>query len=173
MSKDLKQYEIMLLISSDLSEAGAKEEIDTFKSTLAKQKGEVNFEDFWGKRKLAYLIQKQDMGYYHVMLFTYPSDQLSTLKNDLELNKSFLRYLITIPPKEYQPITSGEIEASEEKYMIELAAKKAGKKKKPTVAPTSTPEKPKVHKEIEKTSTDSAEERAKKLDKILSEDLNI
>ena len=172
MSENLKQYEIMLLMSPELSETDVKKEISNLKSTITKHKGEVSFEDYWGKRKLAYRIQKEDLGYYHVMLFTYPGSELKNLEDDLKLNKSVMRHLVSIPPKEYQPITFGEVEASEERYYAELAAKKAGKKKKKPVA-KSAPEKPKVHKEVEEESKDTAEERAKKLDKILSEDLNI
>lgn len=168
----MRKYEVMILFSSDLTEEQVKKEVALLKSDIETRGGKVEFEDFWGKRKLAYSIKKHDTGTYQVLLFTLGSQAVKALDKEMHMHKHILRYLLTMPPKGYQPITAGEVEASEERHFAEVRTKKAsgGRRQAKPLAPT---EKVVLQTEPEKDSEDTAEERAKKLDKILSSDLNI
>ena len=189
-----RDYEIMLLLSPDLGEDAVGQEIKTLKDHIAEAGGEVTFEDDWGMRKLAYRIKKHEHGYYYVLLFSVDGSFIAPLEKELLLNKNILRHLITIPPKEYQPITSGEVEAGEDQYFTEMRAKKAGMRKRqpakstPTPAPATAPApspakdsgekdtsvspapaKEVLHEKEKESEKMSAEERAKKLDDILGD----
>lgn len=162
----VREYEIMLLITPEVSEADAKAQIETVKKTIADAGGEVTFEDFWGRRSLAYPVQKHDTGYYHVMLFRVEGSFLLGFEKDLRLNKHILRHLVTTPPKDYQPITAGEVVSSEEAYVSEMVAKKA-KNARRSIAKRNTP---RTETSAPKTEAPKSKEQiTKKLDEILGD----
>jgi small subunit ribosomal protein S6 len=164
-----QNYEAMIIFSPLLSEADAKKVIDGLRDEVTEASGEVTFEDFWGKRKLAYPIKKEEEGYYHVFLFSAPTDFIRNFDKDLRLNKNVLRHLISVTPKNYTPITGAEVLAKEDEHFQGIRLKKSGQKrsmykKKPIL----------VEGEVAVAPTENKDEdRNKKLDKMLSNDLNI
>ena len=95
----MRNYEIMLLVSGDLPEVEIQKALEDFKAELKNVKGEITFEDVWGRRELAYPIQKQEEGYYVVYRFDIDPTNLPEFEQVLRLKKNILRYLITIPQK--------------------------------------------------------------------------
>ncbi len=95
----MKNYEIMLLVSGDLSEVEIQKALEDFKGELKNAKGQITFEDPWGRRELAYPIENQEEGFYIVYKFDIEPTALPEFEKVLRLNKNILRYLITIPQK--------------------------------------------------------------------------
>ncbi len=95
----MRNYEIMLLVSGDLPEVEIEKALADFKSELESVKGEITFEDLWGRRELAYPIENQEEGFYVVYKFNIDPVVLPEFETVLRLKKEILRYLITIPPK--------------------------------------------------------------------------
>ena len=58
--------------------------------------GEVTAVVMWGKRHLAYPIEKQTSGYYVVAQFTARPDPLTELERVLKLEDDLLRYLVVL-----------------------------------------------------------------------------
>jgi small subunit ribosomal protein S6 len=56
--------------------------------------GSIVKAEHWGKRKLAYEIEKQREGYYSIMYIDQDTDALPELERNLKLYTSVLRYLI-------------------------------------------------------------------------------
>ncbi len=71
MTEIKHSYEFMLVISSKLSEDSIEGIINKFKELIEKEAILENV-DKWGKRKLAYLINKESEGIY--VLFSFKSD---------------------------------------------------------------------------------------------------
>lgn len=166
-------YEIMLLFSPDLSEDAIKKEVESLKKEITDASGAVSFEDFWGRRKLAYPVKKYEEGSYVVLLFTFPSDKVDELEQELLLNKSVLRHLISKTPQNYSPVTGGEVEASEDLYFEELRAKKAPKPRRGQKNSSERKSNEVLSEKNEEESIQDKKERKKKLDAILSDEMNL
>lgn len=93
----MKNYEIMLLFSSAMSDQDIQKSILEFKDEITKTEGKIISEDLWGRRDLAYQVGKETEGYYAVILFEYNPALLKELDHSLKLNKAVLRFLITVP----------------------------------------------------------------------------
>jgi small subunit ribosomal protein S6 len=119
-------YETMLIYSPELAETAAKKEVSHFKTKISKEfGGEVSFEDFWGKRDLAYPIQKKDSGFYVVLQYTFPSEKLREYDEELRLDKNILRHLtVKVPKTEENPLTFEEIQKEEEEFIEEMVSGK-------------------------------------------------
>ena len=89
-------YETTYIVHSAL-QAGRLDDLS--KSVRDKVKsigGEILFSESWGRKKLAYLIDKQKYGTYIFFQFKLDqsSNKLSDLNQELELNTNILRHLI-------------------------------------------------------------------------------
>jgi small subunit ribosomal protein S6 len=91
----MRHYEIMTIYNIELGEDEAKKTSEEVKSLITSLKGEVINQDFWGRRKFAYLINHQEEGFYDVIKFDLSGDKLEELKKKLNLMSSVIRYLIT------------------------------------------------------------------------------
>lgn len=67
----MQKYEAMFVFSAKQEEEAVKANVEKF-STLISENGTLVSADEWGKRKLAYLINKEAEGYY--VLFTFESE---------------------------------------------------------------------------------------------------
>ena len=67
----MQKYEAIFVISTKKDEESIKATVEKF-STLISENGTLTSVDEWGKRKLAYLINKEAEGYY--VLFTFESE---------------------------------------------------------------------------------------------------
>jgi len=94
MNQPENEYELVLLLTPSFSEDEAKEYVETFKAEKLKD-SKVTFEDFWGKKTLAYTIKKENAAYYVVLHFTAFGNIISELDEDIRLTSKILRHLIT------------------------------------------------------------------------------
>ena len=67
----MQKYEAIFVISTKQDEESIKATVEKF-STLISENGTLTSVDEWGKRQLAYLINKEAEGYY--VLFTFESE---------------------------------------------------------------------------------------------------
>ncbi len=91
----MNQYELMTLTKGTLGEPKAKEVSQKVSETISSLGGKVLKSDFWGKRKLAYLIRQETDGFYEVIDFELSADKVEILKKKLNLEEFLVRYLIT------------------------------------------------------------------------------
>ena len=71
------KYETVIVLSAKLGEEGNAELVEKFKALIAKH-GTVESVDEWGKRRLAYPINKETEGYYTLVNFeSTPTSPLS------------------------------------------------------------------------------------------------
>lgn len=93
-----RDYEIVYIFDSKLDESQINEKLDRFHSqlTAGDAKAEITAVDHWGRRELAYPIEKRTNGYYVVEQFAADGVALPELERLLKLDEDVLRYLIVM-----------------------------------------------------------------------------
>lgn len=123
----MRNYEIMLLVSGGLPEVEIQKTLEEFKSELKSAKGNITFEDVWGRRELAYPIKNQESGFYVVYKIEVDPAALVELEQALRLKANILRHLITIPNKGLEDKKFADAIENERKRREEKKLEKAKK----------------------------------------------
>ena len=92
-------YEILLLLDPDLAEEPQAEVITRVRELIEKGGGTFTRHDVWGKRKLAYEIDKKGDGNYHLLLFSAPPETLDEITRVLKIDDNVMRHLATRRPE--------------------------------------------------------------------------
>lgn len=94
----MNSYELTFVVRVDPNDEVMNETVEQVKNWIeANDHGKVNKIDRWGRRKLAYEIDKQREGYYVLFEADIEPSSLKELELNLKLSPSILRYLIIRP----------------------------------------------------------------------------
>ena len=91
----MRSYELMFIVHPELDESDFNEVVDKVKGWITDSGGQVDNLDLWGKRRLAYPIQKQLEGQYVLMNTQLDPTFCSDLEHNLGLQEPVMRFLIT------------------------------------------------------------------------------
>lgn len=87
-------YENIIIFNASLSD----EEIDTtsgkIKDLIVNSSGEIFKADIWGRKKLAYDIQKQKKGFFILLLFKAPSATIKKLEDYYKVTDTVIKYMV-------------------------------------------------------------------------------
>ena len=86
-------YELLYIVHPDL-ESSIDKILDRVHSYIEKRGGKVNYEENWGKRKLAYEIKKSDVGIYVLCYFSAPKENIALVEKDIRLTEEIIRYML-------------------------------------------------------------------------------
>ena len=87
-------YETTYILHSALQEGRLNDIIGTIENKVKSLGAEILYSDNWGRKKLAYLINKEKYGTYIFLQFKIQnSDKLTDLSSEFEHNPNILRYL--------------------------------------------------------------------------------
>ena len=112
-----RDYELVVLLHPDL-EIDLEKPLTKLRKIIADNQGEITKEENWGKRKLAYRINKEDFAVYVYIEVSLPGETVKKLQSTLNITDEVLRYLLTaVDPK----AIAAKLEAEE------AAAKEAAK----------------------------------------------
>jgi small subunit ribosomal protein S6 len=90
-----KSYELGVVLRLDANEEAMNESLSQIKGWVeANDNGTVTKIDRWGRRRLAYEIDKQREGYYVFYYADIDAGNLPELERNLRLSPSVLRYLL-------------------------------------------------------------------------------
>ena len=89
----MKNYEALFVLRPDQEES-IKKVTALITDSIKKNKGKILKEDNWGKRTLAYPIEKHREGVYYKLNFSIGSLLIETLNKAYKLNSGILRTLI-------------------------------------------------------------------------------
>ncbi len=92
-------YEILLMLDPDLAEEKQAEVVARVRELIEKGGGTFERHDVWGKRKLAYEIDKKTDGNYHLLLFKAEPETLDEISRVLKIDDSVMRHLATRRPE--------------------------------------------------------------------------
>ncbi|WP_227979115.1 30S ribosomal protein S6 [Nocardia spumae] len=87
----MRHYEVMVILDPNLDERTVGPNLDKMLSVVSQQGGKIDKVDLWGRRRLAYEIEKRAEGIYAVVDLTAEPDTVSELDRQLGLNESVLR----------------------------------------------------------------------------------
>lgn len=106
----MNQYEIAVLYHPDLEVDLSKAEEKVTK-IIASNGGKIVKTDNWGKRKLAYIIKKQDYGIYVFYVVEIPGEGVKKVESTLNITDEVIRYLIVRP--DLKKMAKAEVEKAE------------------------------------------------------------
>ncbi|GAA2534931.1 30S ribosomal protein S6 [Microbacterium mitrae] len=85
------QYELMVILHPEIDERTVAPNLDKFLKVITESGGTIENVDVWGKRRLAYEIQKKNEGIYAVVNFTATSEATNELDRQLKLSELIMR----------------------------------------------------------------------------------
>ena len=92
--KHITRYEFVVILLSDLSDDAVKAEIGKIEAITKAHAGSIVSSDVWGRRQLAYKINKREYGIYVLLVVEGDYVLASDLDRQLKINESVLRHLI-------------------------------------------------------------------------------
>ena len=90
----MNKYEIALVVNAKVEDEVRTATVEKVKEYIASFGGTVTDIDEWGKKRLAYEIQKMNEGYYYFIHFDSAADVPGELEQKLRIMDNVLRYLI-------------------------------------------------------------------------------
>ncbi len=87
------KYETVMVLSMKLGEEGIQNTIEKFKGVIERHATLLGVDE-WGKRRLAYLINKESEGYYVLMNFESTAEFPAELDRRYQIQDGVLRSLI-------------------------------------------------------------------------------
>jgi small subunit ribosomal protein S6 len=92
----MNKYEIVYIFRSSLASEELESKLENFHSLLTRDAGQISAVEHWGKRQLAYPIEKERNGNYVVAQFETEPGSLPDFERILKLDEQILRYLIVL-----------------------------------------------------------------------------
>ena len=92
----MRDYELMYIVRPNIAEdevAGATDKVDTMITNLGGSVGEKNP---WGKRRLAYPIDKYEDGYYIVSKIKLDTSRTRDLEEQLRISDDVIRHILVV-----------------------------------------------------------------------------
>jgi len=86
-------YETVVILDSLLPPKEIDDLVEHFSKVIDEHGGKVRTVDKWGKRRLAYEIQKKQYGFYFAIEFEGPAEIPQVLQSEYNFNDNVLRYL--------------------------------------------------------------------------------
>lgn len=93
----LRNYEVMVILDPDLDERTVAPSLETYLNVVRQGGGTVGNVDIWGRRTLAYEINKKSEGIYAVLDVTAEPATIKELDRQLTLNESVVRTKVVRP----------------------------------------------------------------------------
>jgi small subunit ribosomal protein S6 len=109
----MRRYELMLVLRPDAPEERAAAVIDRTTRHVVTSGGQIVKVAPWGRRRLAYPIDRYREGSYHIVVFESPAEAIAELERSLQITEDVLRYLVTRtvkPVKVRRDATGVEVE---------------------------------------------------------------
>jgi small subunit ribosomal protein S6 len=93
----MRHYEMMIILDPSLEERTVQPSLEQFLKVITAGGGNVDKIDVWGRRRLAYEIDKKSEGIYTVIDLTAEPGTVKELDRQLNLNEAILRTKILRP----------------------------------------------------------------------------
>lgn len=86
-------YESAVIINAALDDEQIESIISRIKDFITNNGGNIREIENWGRKRLAYMINKSKIGYYAVFRFDAPTNIISKLERNYTLDEHIIRYL--------------------------------------------------------------------------------
>ena len=90
----MSKYELAVVVSAKLEDDARAEVIEKVKALVTRFGGNITDVDEWGKKRLAYEIQKMSEAYYYFITFdTDNTDAPSGIESQLRIMENVIRFM--------------------------------------------------------------------------------
>jgi small subunit ribosomal protein S6 len=93
---ELRQYEVLLMLPPEADEAVVTGVLDRITRVVSEAGGAVGNVDRWGRRRLAFEVERQNEGYYVLVQFTADPAVIAELERTLHLADEVLRFKVVV-----------------------------------------------------------------------------
>jgi len=93
----VRAYELMVILDPEIDERTVAPSMEKYLQQVTAAQGSVEKVDIWGKRRLAYDINKRSEGIYVVIDMTTTPDVALEITRQMNLNESILRTKLQRP----------------------------------------------------------------------------
>lgn len=90
----MRDYELVMVISPEVSDEAVPATVERVQQFIQERGGEVKQVDAWGRRKLAYPIERHLEGHYVVTQFSLDPQAVRALEGNLLLAEDVIRHLV-------------------------------------------------------------------------------
>jgi len=94
MAAESPLYDLLLLLSGDAPEEQRTRVLSVVESAIASGGGQVERNDDWGRRPMAYQIRHQPEAEYHLLQFRAPGSLIEELSHTLRITDGVLRFRV-------------------------------------------------------------------------------
>jgi small subunit ribosomal protein S6 len=91
----MRAYEVMYILRPDLEEEVTKELVERLSAVVTDNGGVDLKVNEWGKRRLAYEIEKLNDGYYVLLNFNSEAETVFELERHMKISENVMRYMTT------------------------------------------------------------------------------
>jgi small subunit ribosomal protein S6 len=92
----MRKYELVCIIHPDLDENAFKAVVEKVSGWVTEAGGSVDKVDVWGRRRMAYHINKQREGQYVLMELTMAPTVTAELERNMRFQESVMRSMLTV-----------------------------------------------------------------------------
>lgn len=90
----MNKYELALVLNAKIDDEARTAALEKVKEYIDRFGGSITNIDEWGKRRLAYEIDKMNEGFYYMIKFDAPADTPIEVEKRLRIMESVMRFLI-------------------------------------------------------------------------------
>ena len=145
----MRNYENLVIVKPTLTAEEIQANISAIEEVITSNGGEIATTNTMGMRKLAYPIDKNERGYYHVIYYSVAPSAISEIERRFRINEELLRFVTIKYDSNREVAAWNHLVQKAERSAAAVAAKEAAKEEAPapeaapvveeTVAPEATP----------------------------------
>ena len=89
----MSKYELCLVVNAKIEDEAREAVVEKAKGYITRYEGTVTEVEEWGKKKLAYDVQKMSEAFYYFIQFDAASDVPAHIEQDVRIMDNVLRFL--------------------------------------------------------------------------------
>jgi len=89
----MSKYELAVVVNAQIDDEARTAVVDRAKELIVRFGGTVTNVDDWGKKKLAYEIQKMNEGFYYFIQFEAEGSAIAEIESRMRIADNVIRYL--------------------------------------------------------------------------------
>ncbi|ABX44121.1 30S ribosomal protein S6 [Lachnoclostridium phytofermentans] len=89
----MNKYELALVVNAKIEDEAKNATVEAVKELITRFGGNITNVDDWGKKRLAYEIQKMKEGYYYFIKFDGDSTTPSEVEQRIRIMENVIRFL--------------------------------------------------------------------------------
>ena len=89
----MNKYELAVVVSAKIEDDERAQVIEKVKALVERFGGKISDVDEWGKKRLAYEIQKMNDGFYYFIKFEAETTAIAEIESQMRIMDNVLRYL--------------------------------------------------------------------------------